>query len=349
VILRKVHNTFHRRAQAGTKAASQQNETIARDRQRPAFVEKGVGSMAAKIKQKKRQQKRAPKQRSSWRGMLRFGLVVFPVEAFNAHARGQGPIAFHQLHATCHSGIHYQKVCPVHGEVSNDEIVSGYEYRPGEYVEFEPEELDNLRSEKERALTIDAFISPRDLDAIYFDGRMYFLAPAGEEAKEPYVVLVRAMEHLERNGVGEIVFSGRKEVVLVRPYAGSLQMAMLNYATEIEQPPAAKPMKVAANAKTMKLAEELIENYTYDHFDFAHYVDRYEEELRKLIEAKLHGQKIVAPKEEEEPEVYNLMDALRRSMAQTKKRPRAAAKSSSGHPSPSTERKRRSRSHRRAS
>src|ERR1700722_16932219 len=167
--------------------------------------------------------------------MLRFGLVVFPVEAFNAHARGQGPIAFHQLHATCHSRIHYQKVCPIHGEVSNDEIISGYEYSRGQYVEIEPEELDQLRTEKERSLTIDAFIAPDALDPIYFDGRMYYLAPAGEGEKEPYAVLVRAMEHLERDGNGEIVFGGRKEVVLVRPHAGSVQMAMLNYATEIEQ------------------------------------------------------------------------------------------------------------------
>jgi len=97
------------------------------------------------------------------------------------------------------------------------------------------------------------------------------------------------------------------------------------------------------------LAEELIESYTDDHFDFTRYVDRYEEELRRLIDAKMNGQKIVAPQEEQEPEVYNLMDALRRSMAQTKKRPETAAKSSNGHRPPSAERKRRSRSHRRAS
>ena len=238
--------------------------------------------MPAKTKEKKKKQKRTSKQRSSWRGMLRFGLVVFPVEAFNAHARGQGPIAFHQLHAPCHSRIHYQKVCPIHGEVSNDEIVSGYEYGRGQYVEFDPDELNDLRTEKERALTIDAFIPPGHLDSIYFDGRMYFLAPAGEEAKEPYGLLVRAMEHLDRDGIGEIVLSGRKEVVLVRPYAGSLQMAMLNYAAEIEQPPAAKPDKFATNAKILDLAEQLIENYTDEHFDFSKYADRYEADLRKL-------------------------------------------------------------------
>jgi DNA end-binding protein Ku len=305
--------------------------------------------MPVKTRERQKKQKRAAKPRSSWRGMLRFGLVVFPVEAFNAHARGQGPIAFHQLHATCHSRIHYQKVCPIHGEVSNDEIISGYEYSRGQYVEIEPEELDQLRTEKERSLTIDSFIQPADLDPIYFDGRMYFLAPAGEEAKEPYAVLVRGMERLERDGIGEIVFGGRKEVVLVRPYAGSLQMAMLNYATEIEQPPAAKPGKVTVSEKALELAEEFIEGYTDKHFDFSRYVDRYKEELRKLIGTKVHGREVVAPEEEAEPAVYNLMDALRRSMAQTKKRPESAAKSSNGHRRPSAEPKRRYRSRRRAS
>ncbi len=172
---------------------------------------------------------------------------------------------------------------------------------------------------------------------------MYFLAPAGAEAKEPYAVLVRALDHLQRCGVGEIVFSGRKQVVLVRPYAGALQMAMLNYAAEIEQPPAAKPSRVAASDKSLGLAEELIESWTDKHFDFSHYVDQYEEDVRKLIDAKVHGRDIVTPKEEEEPAVYNLMDALRKSMAQTRQDRASSAKSSNGR------RKRRSGTRRRAS
>src|SRR5205085_6416958 len=58
-------------------------------------------------------------------------------------------IHFHQLHATCHRRVHYEKVCPVHGRVTNDEIVSGYEYRKGQYVEIEPAELDALRTRSE--------------------------------------------------------------------------------------------------------------------------------------------------------------------------------------------------------
>src|SRR5580765_6878990 len=89
----------------------------------------------------------AAKSRASWRGMVRFGLVSFPVEAFNAHSTEEAPIAFHQLHAECHSRIRYQKTCPVHGPISNDESVSGYEVRKGEYVEIDPDELDELRTD----------------------------------------------------------------------------------------------------------------------------------------------------------------------------------------------------------
>ena len=44
-------------------------------------------------------------------------------EGLQRDAGGSGKIGFHMLHAGCHSRIRYKKVCPVHGEVANDEIV----------------------------------------------------------------------------------------------------------------------------------------------------------------------------------------------------------------------------------
>lgn len=287
--------------------------------------------MATKARQRNRKKGPVARPRASWRGMIRFGLVVFPVEAFNAHARDQAPLAFHQLHRACHSRIHYQKVCPIHGEVGNDEIVSGYEYMKGRYVELEPEELDQLRTEKERALTIDAFIAPEELDPIYLDGRMYFLSPADPEAKQPYAVLVQALESLDRWGVGEVVFSGRKQLVLVRPFEGALHMAMLNYASEIRRPTVDQSARAAATDKNVKLAEVLIDNWTDSKFDLSRYTDQYEDDLRKLIDAKVHGRDIVVPEEEEEPATYNLMEALRKSLAH-KERKTQTASSNGRHP-----------------
>jgi DNA end-binding protein Ku len=284
-------------------------------------------------RRKKSKARPAVKHRSSWRGLMSFGLVSFPVEAFNALDRQHSDIHFHQVHAECHRRIQYKKFCPVHGEVANDEIVSGYEYKKGKYVEVEADELDALRSERERGLKIDAFVSPETVDPLYFDGRMYYLVPSGEGAQEPYSVIVDAMEREGRCGVGEIVFSGKDQIALVRPLEGILHMAMLNFEAEIRSPKTfARALKKPQGAtKQVRLAQKLIEEWSDDDFDFSKYEDPHREKVEELIEAKVKGRDIVPPAEEEPADVLNLMDALRKSIGaqskrtgKTKKRRRSA-------------------------
>ena len=80
--------------------------------------------------------------RSTWKGHLRVSLVSIPVKAYTAATSGGGEIHPNQLHRDCHHRIRYRKTCPVHGEVSGEEIVSGYEYAQGQSVVIRPEELD---------------------------------------------------------------------------------------------------------------------------------------------------------------------------------------------------------------
>src|SRR5688572_8323878 len=158
------------------------------------------------VAKKKPKAKGPAKLRASWRGQFSFGLVSFPVQAVNALNRQQSDIHFHQLHAKCHRRIQYQKVCPVHGEVSNDEVVSGFEQRRGKYIEVEPEELEAVRTKKERALSVDAFVDPSTIDPLYFDGRMYYLIPDGSTASEPYAIVAEAMSRAKCWGIGQVVF-----------------------------------------------------------------------------------------------------------------------------------------------
>jgi DNA end-binding protein Ku len=268
--------------------------------------------------------KKQAKLRASWRGHLSFGLVSFPVQAINALNRQQSDIHFHQLHVACHRRIRYQKVCPLHGEVPNDEIVSGYEYRKSKYIEIEAEELDAIRTRQERTLTIDAFVDSASIDPLYFDGRMYYLVPDGPVAEEPYAIIAEAMQRAHCWGVGQIVFSGKDQLVAVRPTDGRLHMAMLNYDEEIRT-----PREVMASAppprpdrKKVQLAQALIDAWFRDDFDFAAYDDRYRERVERLIEAKIKGRQIVTPQEEEEPETINLMEALKQSLTHARpKRP----------------------------
>lgn len=269
--------------------------------------------------------------RPSWKGQIRFGLVSFPVQAVNALSKTGSDIHFHQLHAPCHSRIRYKKVCPIHGEVTQDEIVSGYEYQRGQYVEVEKDELEELRPENEKALSIDTFISPGDLDPIYLNGRAYYLIPGGKEAQEPYVLFREAMKRQKRWGIGHATMFGRDQVVLVRPLGPVLSMSLLNYEAEIRKP---KDMEDEVSepklaSKKVELAEKLVSSWTEDDFDFSNYKDTYQSKLKELIEAKVEGREIVSPEgEEEEPKVINLMDALQASVRRGKGR--AAAESSNG-------------------
>ena len=65
-------------------------------------------------------------------------------------------------------------------------------------------------------------------------------------------------------------------------------------------------------------AVTLITETTSKKFDLAKYKDTYREELTKLIEAKVAGQEIVAPPAAAQPQVINLMDALRQSVEKAK-------------------------------
>jgi len=265
---------------------------------------------------KKRGRKPRSKFRASWRGQLRFGLVSFEVQAINAHVRENSEVHFHLIHEPDHKRIHYAKICPEHGEVPNDEIVEGYEYAKGRYVEFEKEELDVLRTEDDKALTIDAFIGPNDIDPLYFDGRMYYLVPSKAEDNEPYALLEAAMAKKKRWGVGQVVFSGRQQLAVVRPMDGVLVMAMLNYDAEMRKPDTIKSefTRARTTPRKQRLAEDLVTKWQDGRFEFAAYKDRYQQKVKHAIEAKEKGLPVEAP-EEEEPEVINLMEALQRSVA----------------------------------
>ena len=252
--------------------------------------------------------------RASWSGNLRFGLVMFPVQAFSVLVP-EREIHLHQLHAACDRRIRYQKVCPTHGEVDKDEIVSAYEYSRGKYVRIEPDEIDKLRTEADRSLTIESFVEPSSIDILCLDGRNYYLSPQKEVAQEAYGVLYRAMVDKERWGVGRVLFSEREQLVLVRPYHNVLLMSMLRHCDERRGTEAFEVTLPRASDKNVRLAEQLVESASEDDFDFAAHEDPDKAKLKQLIESKIEGKEIAMPPAEEAPEVINLADALKKSIA----------------------------------
>ncbi len=148
--------------------------------------------------------------------------------------------------------------------------------------------------------------------------------PVGQK---PYSVLYEAMTKRERHGIARVVFSGREQLVMVRPIDGLLMMSMLQFEAQVRKPESfhdeVQHQKVSA--QELKLAEMLIDASTTEDFNFAQYKDVYTERLTELINAKVEGKEVVTPPHEEEVPVINLMDALKKSLGRAKQ-PAAAKK-----------------------
>lgn len=254
--------------------------------------------------------------RSSWKGFIKLSLVSVPVKAYTATVTSS-EIRLNQLHRDCNNRVQYKKTCPEHGEIPNDEIISGYEFSKGNYVVVDPDEIDKLRSENDRSINIDGFLPPEEIDPIYFAGRTYFLAPDGPVGQKPYGLLRTVMEEQGLYAIAKTVVSGREQVVLLRPAGRTLAMSVLTYPAKLKTPTSFEDeiQNLEFAADELKLTRTLIDASTIEEFDFSQYHDIYVQKMSQLIEAKVAGQELVAVPDPEEPKIINLMDALKQSVA----------------------------------
>jgi DNA end-binding protein Ku len=259
--------------------------------------------------------------RSSWKGYLKLSLVSVPVKAYTSTASGGGDIQLNQLHADCNSRIQYKKSCPIHGEVKGDQIVSGYEYSKDHYVIIDTSELDKLRTEDDKAIKIDAFVPIDTVDPAYFSGKSYYLVPDGPIGQRPFQVVCQGMIDEKCYGIAQVVFHNREQLVLLRPVGNLLAMSILNFDSQVTKPAAFadEVPRLEVSDEELDLAKTLIRASKPKKFDLAKYQDVYTQKLTKLIEAKVAGQEIVAAPATEQPHVINLMEALKKSVAEAQK------------------------------
>ncbi len=236
-------------------------------------------------------------------------------------------IHLNQLHEECSSRVKYQKTCPIHGEISNDEIVSGYEFAKGQYVVIDTQEIEKLRSNSDKSIAVDCFVSADTIDPVYHTGRTYFLVPDGPVGQKPYSLLLQTMADAKMHAVARVVISNKEQLVLVRPIDTLLGMTVLAYDAQVKKPSAFDDelVETAANEQEIELTRTLMSALVREDFDIADYKDQYTERLTELIESKVEGKELVTPPSEEEPAVINLMDALKASVQQVKPPTKTAA------------------------
>ena len=260
---------------------------------------------------------------SVWKGHLTFGLISIPVR-LSAAARGER-ISFNQLHKVCHSRLKQPLFCPVcNRNVERSEIVKGYEYEKDQYVLFNEEELDKIEPPSARVMEILEFVKLDEMDPIYFDSS-YFLAPE-EGGVKAYQLLMTAMKESGYGAIAKLTMHQREHIVIVRPGSKGLTLHTMFYTSEIRAAEVIPTDKIELKDQEKKLAQQLIQSLAAP-FEPQKYRDEYRDNLQKMIEAKVEGRKVVETPSTHVAPVIDIMEALKKSLAE-KRKPAAHATAS---------------------
>ncbi|MFM8744511.1 MAG: Ku protein, partial [Cytophagales bacterium] len=257
--------------------------------------------------------------RSIWKGHIQFSLVTIPVRIYNAIDTGQN-IGFNLLTKEGHHPVGYEKKNKITGEpLKNEDIVKGYEYEPGQFVIIEQEDLNKIKLKSEKVIEIQGFVNSNEVHPTLFESP-YFLGPDGDVAAKTYGLLCATLKESGKVGVGKVVLRDRETPVLITPHERGILLYRLRYPSEIKNiNDVPNLLEVKAEKEQLKLAKTLVDSMT-TRFTNMEMKDHYYDAVKSLIDAKVAGKEIVAVTEEE-PEVVDIMTALKASIDAAKKKP----------------------------
>ena len=247
---------------------------------------------------------------------ITFGLVHIPVRLSPATQNNE--ISFNQLHKTDHERIRYKKICGHCGvEVTTADIVRGYQYEKDHYVVVTDAELEKIKTEKQKALTILHFCGLDEISPVYAERTLYAAPePGGEKAFE---LLRAAMWEEGRVGIAHTVLGTKETLLSLIAAEDGLLVQTMFFEDEIREMPA--DTRPAVKAAEMTMAKQLI-NSMEQPFEPGDYRDEYQHRLREMIEQKIAGEQVVAPKGDRagaasDEKIVDLMAALRASVKES--------------------------------
>ncbi len=252
--------------------------------------------------------------RPTWKGLLKIALVQIPIKVFPA-TESSDALSFNQLCSTCKTRIQQKRVCPkCDKEVPNAEIVKGYEFEKGRYVELSDEDFEKVRPDSTRIIDIQQTAPLSALDPIHIQ-RSYYLWPdvLGGEA---FATMREAFTG--KVGIGKVALYGREYLVAVRPSQGrALVMHTLHHDAEVRAVESLEELpRVVIAFSQIRLAKQVIAAFEKP-LNLADFKDEYKEGLRDVIDAKIAGNAIVTSPVSSAP-VLALKDALLASLQAVK-------------------------------
>lgn len=248
----------------------------------------------------------------SFKTAISFGLVFVPV---TLHACiKQNDISFNTLYKKTGERIRYHKTCEnCPDKLTQDDIVKGYQYEKDKYVILTDEELDKLKTKKNKSIEIESFVNLKEIDPIFYD-KSYFIKPTGAESA--FFLILKALEEEKKVGIAKTVLGTKEQLVAIRVINGQMVLNTMHFNDEVQASPV-KEQNEKIEKKELDLAKLIIENMT-EKFQPQKYKNEYREKLLTAINDKIEGKAIKGEKVRViKPNVLNLMDALQKSVKQT--------------------------------
>jgi DNA end-binding protein Ku len=254
--------------------------------------------------------------RANWKGFLRLSLVTCPVALYPATSDTE-KVSFNQINRKTGHRIKYAKVDADTGEeVASDDIMKGYKVDTDTYIEVTKEELDDLALDSTHTIEIDEFVPRTDIDSRYLI-RPYYLVPDGKVGHDAFAVIRETIRSMDKVAIGRVVLTNREHIIALEPMGKGLMGTLLRYPYEVrsEKDYFDDIQDVKVTKDMLDLAQHIVERKSAS-FEPEKFEDHYEAALVDLINQKRSGMATAAkaaPKSS--GNVINLMDALKRSLA----------------------------------
>lgn len=256
----------------------------------------------------------------SHKGAISLGLLYIPVGLYNTTR--DNDIHFNQLCRDTKERIKYKKYCPsCNKEIKSEDIIKGYEYEPGKYVVMTEEELENIKTKKDKTIHIIQFVNLPEIDQIYYEKNYYAIPETG--AEKAFELLRTAMLSEGKVALAKTVIGTKENLIVLYPTEKGMIAKTLFYHDEILPVPKQIPKTELTEAE-ITMAKTLINSLTKP-FDPTAYKDEYQERLRDAIMKKIRGEDIVAADTSEPGNVIDLMEALQKTLDMQKNRKTGSA------------------------